>query len=97
MLGLDIIGCSIKNIARIELSLGIENKNTEKYLYLPSSRLYVKDVSADIELPVNVSGTVKSPVTVNVHPDVCGMRNLLFLDKTLSEFLFFANVIGIDM
>ena len=66
-------------------------------MYLPSSRLYVKDVSADIELPVNSSGTVKSPVTVNVHPDVCGMRNLLFLDKTLSEFLFFADVMGRDM
>ena len=87
----------MKNITRVELSLGRKNKNTEKYLYLPSSRLYVKDVSADIELPVNSSGMVKSPVTVNVHPDVCGMRNLRFLDKTLSEFLFFANVIGIEM
>jgi hypothetical protein len=57
----------------------------QEIMYLPSSRLYVKAVSADIELPENSSGIVKSPVTVNVHPVVCGMRNLRFLDNNFKS------------
>ena len=64
-------------------------------MYLPSSRLYVKEVSADIELPKPSIGTVKSPVTVNVHPVDCGTRNLRFLDNNFkSLFIDFLECIA---
>ena len=62
-------------------------------MYLPSSKLYVTGMEAAIVAPESSSGTVKSTVIFNVHPEVCGTRNLRFLDNNLSLFRPFLNCV----